>query len=124
MSLEKFLRESAVSNCSHSVWIIFQNRFSKTGGFAQSHSARDDCPVYTLPKMLTHIRHHLSAQIGATVEHRHHDAADLELIVRARISHLLNHPHDFYEPLEREIFALNRGEDFVGRGQRVGHEDS
>src|SRR6266404_9969292 len=124
MPLEKFLGESAVSSCSHSVWIIFQHRFPETGGFAQSNGARDYGVIHALPKMLAHIRYHLSAQIGAAIEHRHHDAADLELIVRARIPNLLDHAHDFYQTFQREKFALNWREDFVGGGQRIGHKDS
>src|SRR5438270_99152 len=52
------------------------------------------------------------------------DHADLDVIVRARIAHLVAHADNFDQPFEREIFALDWSQDFVGRSERVGHEDA
>jgi len=74
--------------------------------------------------MLPHFVYDLFAQIRPTVEHGHDNAADLDLIVRARIAHLLNHAHNFDQTFERKILALDRRQYLVGRGQRVGHENA
>src|SRR5260370_897640 len=67
--------------------------------------------------MLPHFVHHLLAQIRPTVEHSHDNAADLDLIVRARITHLLDHAHDFDQTFERKILALDRRQDFALRSE-------
>jgi len=37
---------------------------------------------------------------------------------------LLDDANNFDQPFEREIFALDWSQDFVGRGERVGHENA
>src|SRR5207245_11366582 len=74
--------------------------------------------------MLPHFVYDLFAQIRPTVEHGHDNAADLDLIVRARIAHLLDHAHDFDQTFERKILALDRRQDLVSSGKRVGHENA
>ncbi len=74
--------------------------------------------------MFAHFRHHLRAQIRSAIEHRHDDARDAHLIVHAGIPDLLHHAHDFNQPFEREKFALNRREQFVGGGERIRHQNA
>ncbi len=74
--------------------------------------------------MLTHLRNHLCAQICAAVEHRHENTADLDIRICSGIAHLLDHAHNFDQTFQREVFALNRGQNFIGRCECVAHENS
>ena len=74
--------------------------------------------------MLANFRHDLRAQVSAAIEHRHDNAADLDLCVRAGVAHLLDDVNDFYKPLEREIFALDWRENFLSGSQRVRHQNA
>ena len=67
---------------------------------------------------------HLLAQVGAGVVHGQHDALQRELLVARGGLDLLDHAQNFRQAVHREKFALQRNEDRVGRGQRVGHEDA
>jgi len=74
--------------------------------------------------MLANFCHDLRAQVGAAVKHRHHNAADLDLIVHAGVAHLLHDVNDFYKSFKREILALDRRENFISGGQRIRHENA
>jgi len=124
MPSDKLAREGAIRSGGRSIGIIFQDRFAKTGGLAQTYAARDDRLVNTLGKMLAHVRHHLCAEVGSTVEHRHNDTTNLKPVVRAGIAHLLDQPNNFHQALEREILTLNRRQKFIGGGEGVAHENS
>src|SRR5207253_6534104 len=90
----------------------------------QSHRAWNHSSIDLCGKMLSHLRDDLCTYFGAAVEHRHDDAANFDLRVGARIAHLLNDPHNFYQAFERKIFALNRSENFIRGSKRVGHENA
>jgi len=124
MPSDKLAREGAIRSGGRSIGIIFQDRFAKTGGLAQTYAARDDRLVNTLGKMLAHVRHHLCAEVGSTVEHCHNDTTNLKPVVRAGIAHLLDQPNNFHQTLEREILTLNRRQKFIGGGEGVAHENS
>src|SRR5947209_18318423 len=68
--------------------------------------------------------HHLATEVRSAIEHRHDNAADLQLGVRARIADLFDDSDNFYETFESEILALNRRQQFIGGGERVGHENA
>ena len=40
--------------------------------------------------MLTHVLNYLLAKFGPSIEHRHHDPAQLQPLVRARVEYLFN----------------------------------
>src|SRR6266853_106011 len=124
MAADELARESAIGLSSSSIGSILENGFSKARRLTQTHTAGDHRFVNTLAEMLTNICHNLRTKICATVEHCHDDAADLETLVRARIAHLLDQTDNFHQTFEREILALYWGQEFVGSGERIAHEDS
>ena len=73
--------------------------------------------------MRANLSHNLRAQLCPAVEHRHDNAADFNLLVRARVAHLLDHAHNFHQSFEREIFALNRSQNLIRGGERIGHQN-
>ena len=73
--------------------------------------------------MRAHFRHHLRAEIGPAVEHGHDDAGNLDVRIRSRGAHLFDHADDFDQAFQSIILTLDRRQDFIGRGQCVGHEN-
>ena len=73
--------------------------------------------------MLSYFGDDLSAEFGSSIEHGHHNASDLEALVRARISNLLDDPDYFDQALEREVLALNRNKHAASCDQRVNGEN-
>src|SRR5207249_12049615 len=124
MPLDELARESTISLGGSSTRRIFQNRFAEARGLAQTYAARDDRLVNTLGKMLAHVRHHLCAEVGSTVEHCHNNTTNLKPVVRAGIAHLLDQPNNFHQALEREILTLDRRQKFIGGGECIAHENS
>jgi len=116
--------ESSISLGSSSAWSVFQDRFAKAWRFAQAHAARDHSLINALAKMLAHLRHDLLAKICSSVEHRHDNTANFEMLVRSGVAHLLDQPHNFYQSFQREILALDRSQQFIGGGERITHQDS
>ena len=74
--------------------------------------------------MLAHFGHHLCAESGPAVEHRHDDPTQLEPSVRAGIAHLLNEPHNFHQTFQRKILTLYRRQQFIGGCERIAHQNS
>src|SRR5260370_40715139 len=103
VALDELASESSISLGSSSTWSGFQNRFPKARRLAQAHAARDHGLINTVSKMLAHLRHNLLAKICSSVEHRHDDTANFEMLVGAGAAHLLDQPHDFYQSFQREI---------------------
>ena len=77
MALDELARQSAIRPGGSSARSIFQNRFSKARGLAQSHAARNYSFINAFAKMLTHVLNYLLAKIGPSIEHCHHDPAQL-----------------------------------------------
>src|ERR1700730_5750316 len=123
VALDKLTGERSISLGSSSAWSVFQDRFAKAWRFAQAHAARDHSLINALAKMLAHLRHNLPAKICSSVEHRHDNTVNFEMLVRPGVAHLLDHPHDFHQSFQREILALYRRQQFIGGGKRVAHQD-
>src|SRR5439155_1077793 len=121
--LDELARESAIGLGGNSIRSILENGFSKARRLTQTNTAGYHRFVNTLAEMLTNICHDLRTKVCATVEHCHDDAADLETLVRARIAHLLDQPDNFHQTFERKILALYGGQEFIGSGKRIAHED-
>src|SRR5205814_7382930 len=81
VTLEKFTTQGPIGFGTAAASVVFENAFAETGCFAQPNRARYHRFVNAFTKMSSHFSHHLTAQLGASIEHRHHDAADRELIV-------------------------------------------
>ena len=123
MPFDEFAGESAVGGGADAARIVFENGFAEARRFAQADGARDDGVVNALAEMLPHFADHLLAEIRPAVEHRHHDAADLDASIRAGVADLLDHAHDFHQPFERKKFALDRRQQFVRGGQSIRHQN-
>src|SRR5207253_9397178 len=123
LPLDELACESAISIGGSSIGSVLENGFSEARCLTQTHTAGDHCFINTVPEMLTTIGLDLRTKIRPTVEHRHDNTADLEALVRARIAHLLNQPHNFHQPFEGEILALYWGQEFIGSGERIAHQD-
>jgi len=74
--------------------------------------------------MFSHVGNYLLAKVRPRIEHRHYDPAELETLIRARIEHLLDEPHNFHQSFKRKIFALNRSQQLVRGSERVTHQNS
>jgi len=120
----EFAGESAIRLRRSSARRVLQNRFAKARRFTQSHAARDDSFVNAIGKMLAHVSDDLLAEVCSGIEHCHDDASQLEPLVRARTEYLLDYPHDFNQSFQREIFALDRRQQFVSGGKRIAHQNS
>ena len=121
--LNEFSCESAISVGGSSIGSVLENGFSEARRLTQANTARDHRLVNTVPEMLANICHNLRTKIRPTVEHCHDDAANLEALVRARVAHLLDQPDNFHQTFERKILALYGGQEFIGSGKRIAHED-
>jgi hypothetical protein len=124
MAPEKLSTQSAIGFGTTAARIIFENAFAEAGCFAQANGARNHGFVHSIAEMFANFSNHLGAQLGSAVEHRHHNAADFELIIRTRIPHLFNYANDFDQTFEREILTLNRSQEFVGRSQSISHQNA
>ena len=72
--------------------------------------------------MLPHLFDHLLGEVCPAVEHRHDDALDAPVRVGAREPDLFLHVDDLRQAFEPEKLALQGDEQFVGGGQRRGHQ--
>jgi len=124
MPPQEFLGQRVVGFCAAAVRIVLENTFPKARRFAQPYGPRDDRLINLFAEVFTHFRDHLGAEIRSTIEHRHQDSAQLEFGVGAGSVNVIDEPNDLDQTFERKIFALDRGEEFVGSSKRVGHEDA
>src|SRR5438876_10856508 len=124
MALDELARECTIGLGGRSAWSVLKDGFPKARRLAQTHAARDHSLINAFAEMLAHLCHDLLAEIGPTVEHGHDDAAELEALVRPRITHLLDQPNNFHQAFQREILALYRSQQFVGGGKRIAHQNS
>ena len=88
------------------------------GRLAEADVARDDRPKHFFLEELPHVGRDLLAEVGALVEHREQHAFDVELRVQRR-AHAAHRADEIGEPLEREVFAVERDQHGVGGDERV-----
>ena len=63
-------------------------------------------------------------QFRATIEHRHHDAENLQTRIDARVAQLAEHAVHHRDAFERVILALQRHEQTIARGKGVQGQDA
>jgi hypothetical protein len=119
---KELARQLAITLGSRTRGIILDDRKAVAGRFSKPNRTRDDRLKDFFPERIAHARHHFMAQVGARVVHRQHDAFQLQRRVAADALDALDHLENFRESFEREVFALQRNQHGVGRGQRIRHE--
>ena len=93
------------------------------GRLAQAHVARNDRREHLALEVLLHLGDDLQAQVGARVEHREHDALNLQAAIE-RLLHARDRTHQRGDALQRVVFALNRDEHAVGSAQGVDRDQA
>jgi hypothetical protein len=93
-----------------------------TRSLADADGARDARAVHLIREVFGHFFDHLAGKQRATVIHRHHDTLHPHVRVDTRGADLVDHVHDLGESFETEPLALERDEDFIGGGERGGHQ--
>ena len=89
--------------------------------FAEADVARDDGRVDAVLEERANVARHLLPEIRALVVHRHQHAGDVERRVE-RAAHAAQRGDEIGEPLEREVFAVERNQHGVGGDERVERE--
>jgi hypothetical protein len=124
MPADEFICERAIRFRAAAVRIVLEDRFREARRFAQAHRARDHRLIHALAEMLPHFGHDLSAEIGARIEHRHHNPRDLHAIVHPGVPDLIHDADDLHEPFQREKLALDRCEQFIRSREGVRHQNA
>lgn len=118
------MSEHLVGGSTGAVGIIVDDWFSKARCFSQSRRPRNDGFKHRVTKVLPHFTHHLIRKLGASIEHRHHDAEQHQPRVYTgltdRLQHAMNHGNTF----KRIILALERNEDAIGRTESIERENA
>ena len=83
MPPDKLAGERAISGCAGAPRVVLEYRLPKAWRFAQSDRSGNNSLVDAFAEMLPDLVHHLFAKVCSGVEHRHDDAADIDLIIRA-----------------------------------------
>jgi hypothetical protein len=91
-------------------------------GLRQAHIPRDYGLKYVFRKEFAEVGRHLFGQAGSLVEHGQQHAFDFEPRIEA-LFHAVDCVHERGNAFEREVFALDRNQDRVGRGERVDCEE-
>jgi len=108
--------------CACPARVVFKDRFAEAWRFTQTHRSRDDRFVNAFPEMLSHFRDDFGTQFLCDGRTSSSKCADFQVIV-LRPSHGLAGPRARSLPtFEREIFALNWSENFIGGSERVRHQ--
>ena len=97
------------------------DRLAVARRLGEADGARDHCFENDVAVVLLDLGDDLVGVVRAHV-HRHQDAAELEIRVRAGLAELLADADDLCEALEAVVFALERDDDFVRGAERVRHE--
>jgi hypothetical protein len=95
------------------------NGLTEAGGLAETDCSRDNRLQDSVSEVLADFIHDLLRQIGAAVVHRHDDTGDFERGIDAVGADIVQHPVENAQPFQGVIFALERNEKTVGRGQGV-----
>ncbi len=69
------------------------------------------------------MRHHISREVRATIEHSQNDPADLEITIEVA-GNEFNILHQLAESLEGVVLALNRDQNFARGGQGIDRQEA
>src|SRR4029079_17937647 len=109
-----FLGEVQVGLRPPGLDVVEEDRLAEARSLPQAHGPRDRGPEDLVLEVLADLAHDLLSEVRALVHHGEQHALD----VQAGIERALYAPHRVHElrdPLQREVFALQRDEHGVGR---------
>src|SRR5262245_52624094 len=116
--VQDLLRQLAIAFSACTVWVVEHDRLAERRGLAEAHIARNDSLVNSLSKELTGFVGDLLRQVEPGVEHGEEHPLDAQGRVQV-ILHQADGGDELGQPLQRQVLALERNQDRVGRGQRV-----
>ncbi len=99
--------------------IVLQNRLAETRGFTQADRAGDDRFKHLVRQVTFYLLDDLTGKIGADVEHRHDDSADLELGIDSGFLELVDHLQDLPKTFHCQVFRLQRDQQVIRGGETV-----
>ena len=102
--------------------VVLEDGLAVARALRQADGARDHRLHHEGGEVGLHFLDDLAGELGTHVVHRHHDAADGELVGRARGLELIDDAEDLAEALHREVFGLQRHEQVVRGTERVHRE--
>ena len=91
-------------------------------GLSEPDIARHDRLVHKVAEHAPHLIDDLAGEVSAVVVHRHHDTLDRKRRVED-LTDTIERIRELRDPLEREVLALHRDKDRVGRreGESIGN---
>ena len=124
MTTNKFPSQRSITLRARTSRIVIDDRLAVTGRFAESNRPRDNRVEDLGAEMASDARDHLLAQIGSRVIHREDNSFQRQRGVSADLLDPLDHLQNFSETFQGQIFALQRHQDRIGGGQRIGHQNA
>ena len=100
------------------------DRFAETRRLGKSRAARNHGFKHARPKLIPHFSDDFVGKFRPTIEHRHHDAEDVEARIDARVAQLAEHAVHHGNAFERVILALQRHQQTVARRKGVQGENA
>src|SRR5271155_2370713 len=104
---DHLLCKLCVSLCTFTMYIIENNRLTKTWSFRKANVSRDQALEYLGSKEAAQVRSHLSGECGSLVIHRQQDSFNLETGVHSA-SNSHQRIEKFRNTFKSQIFTLDR----------------
>src|SRR5579883_2478145 len=101
--------------------VVEVDRLAVAGRFGEADVARDDRAQQLVAEVLGQLRRDVVRQVVAHVVHGAQQALDLELRIEPR-AHRLDRVEQARQAFQREVFALDRNQHAVRRGEGVDRE--
>src|SRR5712671_3576143 len=121
MTFDHLARQAHVGLGALRFDVVKEDRAAEARRLPQPDIAWDDGGEHPLLEEFANVVDHLAGEIGPVVEHREQDPVDNQLGIDRRLDALQGLDH-LRDPFARQILALHRDQNAVGRGERV-HRD-
>src|ERR1700690_3208460 len=112
---QDFLRQQFIRGRAAAVFVVVNDRFPETRRFGEARAARNHGFKNPRSELVPNLIDDLVGELGAAVEHGHHDAEDVEARVDPRVPQLAEHAVHHRDAFEGIILALQWYEQAVAR---------